>query len=65
MPLSPLKHLRHIVDEADHLAVHIQGVGREQFKHDETLKRSFVRSLEIIGEAIKKAPTSIGGQRPG
>jgi uncharacterized protein with HEPN domain len=56
MPLSPLEHLRHILDEAYYLAAHIPGVSREQFKRDETLKRAFVRSLEIIGEAIKKAP---------
>ncbi len=56
MPLSPLEHLRHILDEAGYLAAHLQGVGREQFTRDETLKLAFVRSLEIIGEAIKKTP---------
>ena len=29
---------------------------RELFLHDETLKRAFVRSLEIIGEAVKQIP---------
>ena len=57
MPLSPLEHLRHILDEADYLAAHITGMSREQFTRDETMKRAFVRSLEIIGEAVKKAPT--------
>jgi uncharacterized protein with HEPN domain len=28
----------------------------DQFMRDETLKRAFVRSLEIIGEASKKIP---------
>ena len=64
MPLSPLEHLRHILDEADYLAAHIPGVNREQFKRDETLKRAFVRSLEIIGEAIKKAPTWVTQRYP-
>jgi len=45
------------MDEADYLVAHIPGLDREQFKRDETLKRAFVRSLEIIGEAIKKTPT--------
>ena len=64
MPLSPLDHLRHILDEADYLAAHIPGVSREQFKRDETLKRAFVRSLEIIGEAIKKAPVWVTQRYP-
>jgi hypothetical protein len=40
MPLSPLEHLLHMLDEADYLAAHIPEVGREQFKRDETLKRA-------------------------
>jgi uncharacterized protein with HEPN domain len=35
------------LDEADYLAAHITGLDREQFTRDETLKRAFVRSLEI------------------
>ena len=31
----------------------------ETFLHDETLKRAFVRSLEIIGEAVKQLPNDI------
>jgi hypothetical protein len=51
------------MDEADYLVAHIPGVGREQFKRDETLKRAFVRGLEIIGEAIKKAPMGCGHEQ--
>ncbi len=32
---------------------------REQFLEDATLKRAFVRSIEIIGEASKKVPPDI------
>ena len=31
---------------------------------DETLRRAFVRSLEIIGEAAKKIPETFRGQYP-
>jgi uncharacterized protein with HEPN domain len=37
----------------------VQGLEKETFLHDETLKRAFVRSLEIIGEAVKQLPNDI------
>ena len=56
MPLSPREYLRHILDEADYLSAQVRGLSREQFMQDETVKRAFVRSIEIIGEAAKKVP---------
>lgn len=50
----PLDYLRHILDEAAFLVSKAAGVTEQQFLSDETLKRAFVRSLEIIGEASKK-----------
>ena len=32
---------------------------KEGFTRDETLKRAFVRSIEIIGEAAKKLPAQL------
>ena len=32
------------------------GLTKDEFIRDETLKRAFVRSIEIIGEASKKVP---------
>jgi uncharacterized protein with HEPN domain len=32
--------------------------------HDETLRRAFVRSLEIVGEATKKIPEDFRSQHP-
>jgi uncharacterized protein with HEPN domain len=59
MSLSPLEYLRHIRDEADYLVAKAKGLTREEFFLDETIKRAFVRSLEIIGEAAKKVPLEL------
>ena len=39
-----------------------QGLEKVAFLHDETLKRAFVRSLEIIGEAVKQLPDDVKQQ---
>lgn len=39
MPISRLEYLRHIVDETDYLIDERQGLSKEQFLQDETLKR--------------------------
>jgi uncharacterized protein with HEPN domain len=54
MSLSSLEYLRHILDETIYLVDRAKGLSRDQFMQDETLRRAFVRSLEIIGEAAKK-----------
>lgn len=56
MALSIDEYLRHILDEAEFIERAADGLTREQFLDDETLKRAFVRSVEIIGEAVKKIP---------
>lgn len=56
MPLSALEYLRHILDETGYLMERAQGLTHEQFMRDATLKRAFVRSIEIIGEASKQIP---------
>jgi uncharacterized protein with HEPN domain len=35
----------------------VEGLSKEEFIKDDTLKRAFVRSIEIIGEATKKVPS--------
>ena len=59
MPLSPLEYLRHILDETECLLSQREGLSKELFLGDDTLKRAFVRSLEIIGEASKKVPSEM------
>jgi len=36
-----------------------QGLEKAAFLRDETLQRAFVRSLEIIGEAVKQLPDDV------
>ena len=53
---EPLDYLRHIVAEADYLAGQTASISKDEFLNSETLRRAFVRSLEVIGEATKKLP---------
>ena len=53
MSFEPRDYLRHILVEADYL------IGRS-----EGLRRAFVRSLEIIGEATKKVPDDFRAAYP-
>jgi uncharacterized protein with HEPN domain len=55
MSFEPLDYLRHIL-EVEYLLDQSQGLSFERFAADETLRRAFVRSLEVIGEAVKNLP---------
>lgn len=59
MSRSALEYLRHILDETAYLMDQAQGLTRDQFERDATLKRVFVRSIEIIGEASKRVPDEL------
>ena len=54
MPRSPIDYLRHMLDEIEYLERTSSELDQVVFQNDETLKRSFVRSIEIIGEAAKQ-----------
>ena len=56
MSRSPLEYLRHALDEMTYLVERTQGLTQDRFLQDATLQRAFVRSLEIIGEAVKNVP---------
>lgn len=64
MSFEPRDYLRHILVEADYLVAQTAGLARDEFMVNETLRRAFVRSLEIIGEAAKKVPEEFRGQYP-
>ena len=57
-------YLLHILQEIDYLLMQSSGLGFEAFAQDETRKRAFVRSLEIIGEAVKNIPDAIKQKYP-
>ncbi len=55
---------RHILDEIVYLNSALQGKSFEDFVGDETLRRAVARSIEIIGEAVKKIPDDVKVQHP-
>ena len=50
---EPKTFLMHIIDEIKYLHKKLEKLEYEEFIYDEDLKRIFVRSLEVIGEATK------------
>ena len=64
MSVSAIDYLRHILDEAEYLVSRAEGLTQTAFLEDETLKRAFARSLEIIGEAAKVIPSSFKRKYP-
>ncbi len=56
MSLSVHEYLMHIRDETNYIIGRTGQLNLDDFLKDETLKRAFVRSIEIIGEAAKKVP---------
>lgn len=64
MPRSPREYLRHILDEADYLKETASDLDKDSFLKDETLKRAFARSIEVMGEAAKQIPAELRDRHP-
>lgn len=64
MSFEPRDYLRHILVESDYLIGRSVGPSFDAFAADETVRRAFVRSLEIIGEAAKKVPEDFRTAHP-
>jgi len=64
MSFGPREYLRHILAEAEYLEEASRGLSREEFLGDQTLRRAFSRSLEIVGEATKKVPDAFRERHP-
>ena len=64
MSFEPREYLRHILAEAEYLLEASSRIDKAGFLQDETLRRAFVRSLEIIGEAAKKVPEEFRAHHP-
>ena len=56
--------LRHMLDETEFLLAHARNLDRDSFVADATLRRAFVRSIEILGEATKGVPTQFRSKYP-
>jgi uncharacterized protein with HEPN domain len=56
--------LRHILEEVDFLIGSAATTDRAGFLADEALRRAWVRSLEVIGEAAKQLPTDFRQAHP-
>jgi uncharacterized protein with HEPN domain len=59
MPRQVSEYLQHILDEIEYLTKTVDGIEKTEFLSNETLKRAFVRSIEVIGEAVKQVPDHI------
>lgn len=64
MSFEPREYLRHILAEVDYLLQEAAELEKEEFLGNETLRRAFVRSLEVIGEASKKLPRDVREKHP-
>lgn len=59
MSRSAREYLQHILDETAYLIITSHGLDKDVFIQDETLKRAYVRSVEVIGEAVKQLPDAL------
>ncbi|MFY4730072.1 DUF86 domain-containing protein [Nitrospira sp. BLG_2] len=64
MSFEPRDYLRHILAEVEYLLYQSRTLNYERFVTDQTLRRAFVRSLEIIGEAVKNLPDEFRASHP-
>jgi len=62
---SDIDLLLHIRDEMEFLLHESKRMSLEIFLSDETEKRAFARSLEVIGEAVKGISSSLILKHPG
>jgi len=62
--ISPRELIRHILDEIDYILTKIPNTDFDSFVKNATLKRAFVRSIEIIGEASKKLTEDVKSKQP-
>ncbi|HMO80810.1 MAG TPA: DUF86 domain-containing protein [Pyrinomonadaceae bacterium] len=64
MALSTNELVKHILDETRFLQEQTSGLEKGDYLEDEVRKRAFVRSIEIIGEAVKKLPADFRDKYP-
>lgn len=56
MSISVVEFIKHILDEINFIILETKNITFNDFINSAILTRAFIRSLEIIGEAVKKIP---------
>lgn len=64
MSVRARERLHHIRDEIDLVRTATHDLSKAEFVQNEILKRAVVRSLEIIGEAVKHLPDDLCDEYP-
>lgn len=64
MSRSTREYFQHMLDEISFLQAHIPQTTRVALLQDEVLKRAVIRSIEIIGEAVKQIPDDLKMKYP-
>ncbi|MBW4541719.1 MAG: DUF86 domain-containing protein [Myxacorys chilensis ATA2-1-KO14] len=59
MSPSAREYLQHILNETTYILTSVTDLDKAIFTQDETLKRAYVRSIEVIGEAVKQLPNDL------
>ena len=59
MAKDPRIPLRDILESCDRIIANVNGVSAEEFEHNINLQDAVIRRFEIIGEAVKRVPSSI------
>lgn len=64
MPPSAHEYFLHILDETTYILNSSRGLDQATFVQDDTLKRAYIRSIEVIGEAVKQLPQPLWEKYP-
>lgn len=64
MSPSPRNYIRHMLDEIEFVSSQLASLNYEAFRQHPVLKRAFVRSIEVVGEAAKHIPEAVRAQAP-
>jgi uncharacterized protein with HEPN domain len=64
MSFGPREYLWHIRDECAFIERQVARTSKDAYLEDEVLQRAIVRSLEIIGEAVKKLSPALVDSEP-
>lgn len=64
MSRSMREYFQHILNETAYILQNSRDLEKSRFLQDETLKRAYVRSIEVIGEAMKQIPESFRQKYP-